>query len=612
MQSSERRHLGNHSDVTFSRLIRSVSRGRKKCPNDCGRMIETRTSLMNSPDVISIGIIWDSEEPCVENISELLHTINTSVKLQDMYHHVLDKSVTKHEYHLSSIVCYYGKHYTTFFHNLKTNRWVSIDDASVTEIGKHWKDVLHKCIKGHHQPLLLIYTNRSPVPVSLVNAPTAIKMAPSSVKSSPALLKREDPGSASSSSDFETQPWIQIARDQSENPSTSPGTEILQEVDFAEKLPYYSDDKDGASDSSSSIHWRKESLPPPVPKRRDRKKYEMENKFLSVKYRDDDSNSLDDNSSSSSSPSKEKRHPHQDESSSSSSSPYREKYADISKSRTNRRSQDKYSSRRMRDEDSNRDDYRKKYPDHSEASRRKQRSPDEYAFGKYKYDDSRQDESSRRVGKKDSDPAEKYRKKLRSPEKITTTNYEEDSNQDDISDSSSSPYRERKRLPVSKNVDEDDLIDGFSSLKLQDNRVILPSKEQKSPRRNKALNSKSYALTNGTSVGVSARDKRRSRSQEDELDDKLSSGKYTPIDESRKHPEKSRVKRPPKRIDGQAKTLPNSNSSKFRFQWHVANDSKNHNIGSYVEPSVAKWTTYKPYERQTSHSQKRDFDLYKL
>uniref|UniRef100_A0A4W5NXT4 Ubiquitin specific peptidase 54b n=1 Tax=Hucho hucho TaxID=62062 RepID=A0A4W5NXT4_9TELE len=63
------------------------------------------------------------------------------------------------------MVCYYGKHYSTFFFQTKIRKWMYFDDAHVKEIGPKWKDVVVRCIKGHYQPLLLLYADPRGTPV---------------------------------------------------------------------------------------------------------------------------------------------------------------------------------------------------------------------------------------------------------------------------------------------------------------------------------------------------------------------------------------------------------------------------------------------------------------
>ena len=57
------------------------------------------------------------------------------------------------------LVTYYGKHYSTYLYNTKRKEWTYFDDATVRLIGSSWQLVVDKCLKGHFQPLLLLYAN---------------------------------------------------------------------------------------------------------------------------------------------------------------------------------------------------------------------------------------------------------------------------------------------------------------------------------------------------------------------------------------------------------------------------------------------------------------------
>ncbi|KAM9052325.1 ubiquitin carboxyl-terminal hydrolase 54 isoform 9-T11 [Megaptera novaeangliae] len=72
------------------------------------------------------------------------------------------------------MICYYGKHYSTFFFQTKIRKWMYFDDAHVKEIGPKWKDVVTKCIKGHYQPLLLLYADPQGTPVSTQDLPPQV------------------------------------------------------------------------------------------------------------------------------------------------------------------------------------------------------------------------------------------------------------------------------------------------------------------------------------------------------------------------------------------------------------------------------------------------------
>lgn len=147
----------------------------RDCPSSCGAKIQIRRTLMNRPDIVSLGLVWDSERPTVEHIMDVLDTIGMTINMQEMFHSVVDSrwaaTVT---HHLVGMVTYYGKHYSTFFYHTKLGVWIYFDDATVREIGPHWKQVVDKCRRGHFQPLLLLYANPNGTPVPTANAPNTI------------------------------------------------------------------------------------------------------------------------------------------------------------------------------------------------------------------------------------------------------------------------------------------------------------------------------------------------------------------------------------------------------------------------------------------------------
>lgn len=127
-----------------------------------------------------------------------------SLTLQ-LFYRVTDERAKQSELYLVGMVCYYGKHYSTFFFQTKIRKWMYFDDAHVKEvmthssagfrvsnsegwrptskvnigfadlsqIGPKWKDVVSRCIKGHYQPLLLLYADPRGTPVSLQDTLTA-------------------------------------------------------------------------------------------------------------------------------------------------------------------------------------------------------------------------------------------------------------------------------------------------------------------------------------------------------------------------------------------------------------------------------------------------------
>ncbi|XP_027714424.1 inactive ubiquitin carboxyl-terminal hydrolase 54 isoform X4 [Vombatus ursinus] len=141
----------------------------RNCPSNCGEKIRIRRVLMNAPQIITIGLVWDSDHS--DLAEDVIHSLGTCLKLGDLFFRVTDDRAKQSELYLVGMICYYGKHYSTFFFQTKIRKWMYFDDAHVKEIGPKWKDVVTKCIKGHYQPLLLLYADPRGTPVSTQDLP---------------------------------------------------------------------------------------------------------------------------------------------------------------------------------------------------------------------------------------------------------------------------------------------------------------------------------------------------------------------------------------------------------------------------------------------------------
>jgi len=50
----------------------------------CGRQAEMVRSLLNTPSVVSIGVIWQSETPPITLVRRFIQRIGTSLRLYDV------------------------------------------------------------------------------------------------------------------------------------------------------------------------------------------------------------------------------------------------------------------------------------------------------------------------------------------------------------------------------------------------------------------------------------------------------------------------------------------------------------------------------------------------
>nr|XP_061810946.1 inactive ubiquitin carboxyl-terminal hydrolase 53-like [Nerophis lumbriciformis] len=146
-------------DDSFGELLQAACTvgDLRNCPSKCGQRIHIRRVLMNSPEIVTIGFVWDSEQS--DLTEDVIRSLGSHLSLSTLFYRVTDEHAKKGELMLVGMICFSSRHYCAFAYHTKSSKWVFFDDATVKEVGSRWKDVVSKCIKGHFQPLLLFYAN---------------------------------------------------------------------------------------------------------------------------------------------------------------------------------------------------------------------------------------------------------------------------------------------------------------------------------------------------------------------------------------------------------------------------------------------------------------------
>ena len=155
----------------FSLLLRQASEQQVQvpaCPQGCNGKATLVRTLITQPDVVSIGLVWNSESSELTHIQNLMACIKNEIFLNKLFN-CSEMGSSRRE--LVGVVCYYMKHYSTFFKRTYDGLWISFDDGSVNEIGHEWKKVVDKVCKGRYQPLLLIFQNPDAKPLDISSAP---------------------------------------------------------------------------------------------------------------------------------------------------------------------------------------------------------------------------------------------------------------------------------------------------------------------------------------------------------------------------------------------------------------------------------------------------------
>eukprot|EP01135_Chromosphaera_perkinsii_P000271 Nk52_evm40s62 gene=Nk52_evmTU40s62 len=147
-----------YQSVAFSDMLNMINEiDERPCPEaektGCVHKNPIHRQLLSSPRVIAISFVWETESATQQHIHEVLNAVGAFITANSMFY----ETPGEQPFPLRGMICYYGKHYVTFFYSRRKALWFSFDDALITIIGKGFWDVYQKCVAGHYQPLLLLY-----------------------------------------------------------------------------------------------------------------------------------------------------------------------------------------------------------------------------------------------------------------------------------------------------------------------------------------------------------------------------------------------------------------------------------------------------------------------
>uniref|UniRef100_A0A8C0HJP9 Ubiquitin specific peptidase 53 n=1 Tax=Buteo japonicus TaxID=224669 RepID=A0A8C0HJP9_9AVES len=94
----------------------------RKCPSNCGQKIKIRRVLMNCPEIVTIGLVWDSEHS--DLTEEVMRNLATQLYLPGLFYRVTDENAKNSELFLVGMICYTSRHYCAFAFHTKSCKWV--------------------------------------------------------------------------------------------------------------------------------------------------------------------------------------------------------------------------------------------------------------------------------------------------------------------------------------------------------------------------------------------------------------------------------------------------------------------------------------------------------
>jgi len=139
-------------NVLASQLASSVG---PLCPTaNCGnRMRILRYMMSPMPNLLTVGLAWDSTPVQPNAIHALLACVELSFDLQNAFKSVPQPATAS----IRGVLCSVGATFHSFAYDAANSVWHYSGDGISEVVGEQWEQVVSKCSLGRLKPSLLLY-----------------------------------------------------------------------------------------------------------------------------------------------------------------------------------------------------------------------------------------------------------------------------------------------------------------------------------------------------------------------------------------------------------------------------------------------------------------------
>lgn len=130
-----------------------------RCPTaNCGNRMRIQRYLMSPmPNMLSVGLAWDSTSAQSNTIHALLTNVELSIDLQSAFRSVPQPATAT----IRGVLCSANGAFSSLCLDPATSVWHYHGDGSSEVVGEQWAQVISKCSLGRLKPTLLLYQIRT-------------------------------------------------------------------------------------------------------------------------------------------------------------------------------------------------------------------------------------------------------------------------------------------------------------------------------------------------------------------------------------------------------------------------------------------------------------------